>query len=44
MAGPVYQDIMSLALQRYGVLPSADFEAHCVEQPLDSSGKTKKAC
>ena len=44
MAGPVYQDIMSLALQRYGVLPSADFEAYCVEKPLDSSGKTKKVC
>lgn len=43
-AGPVYRDIMSLAINRYGILPSADAAAHCLQQPLEAGDKPKKRC
>lgn len=44
VAGPVYKNIMSLAIQRYGILPSADAEAHCLLQPLVAGDEPKKKC
>lgn len=43
-AGPVYHDVMALALQRYGVLPSQNAEDHCTLLPLSTTDKPKKVC
>jgi len=43
-AGPVYQDVMTLALQRYGILPSADAAAHCLQGPLLAGAEPIKKC
>ncbi len=43
-AGPVYQDVMTLALQRYGILPSADAAAHCYQGPLVAGAAPVKKC
>ncbi len=43
-AGPVYQDIMRLALQRYGVQPSADAAQHCTLLPLVAGDPQQKKC
>lgn len=43
-AGPVYQDVMTLALQRYGILPSVDAAAHCLQGPLIAGAEPVKKC
>lgn len=43
-AGPVYHDIMSLAIQRYGILPSTDAAAHCMELALEAGDQPRKRC
>lgn len=43
-AGPVYKDIMSLAIQRYGILPSANPAEYCMEQPLVAGQESRKRC
>lgn len=43
-AGPVYQDVMTLALQRYGILPSVDAAAHCYQGPLVAGDAPVKKC
>jgi len=44
VAGPVYHDIMSLAIQRYGILPSDNAEAYCLMQPLEAGDTPEKKC
>lgn len=43
-AGPVYHDIMSLALQRYGIQPSPNADKHCMLLPLVAGDKPQKKC
>lgn len=43
-AGPVYRDIMSLAIQRYGILPSENASQYCIEQPLQAGEEPRKRC
>jgi len=44
VAGPVYHDIMSLAIQRYGIMPSANADQYCMLQPLQAGESPKKKC
>lgn len=43
-AGPVYKDIMSLAIQRYGILPNAAASKYCQMQPLERGQQPTKKC
>lgn len=43
-AGPVYQNIMALALQRYGILPSPDAAQHCVQEKLTATDTPTNKC
>ena len=43
-AGPTYKNIMSLALQRYGIQPSANAEQYCIQQKLTATDTPKNKC
>lgn len=43
-AGPVYKNIMSLALQRYGVQPSENAQQYCVQQKLTATDTPQNKC
>lgn len=43
-AGPVYRDILGLAIKRYGIVPSREASRYCTLQPLIKGEKATKQC